>query len=84
MRYSLIFELPATKALAALPEIPHELLTLAGYDIACDPHGPSGVTSRTTGQMTSRTWAIGSMGFIEYEVDDGAAVVTITNVVSFY
>ena len=81
MKYSLIFTLRATKVLGTLPDIPHDLFTLAGYDIAGDPHGPGGVTSGTDGQMTSRTWAIGSMGFIEYEVHEETAVVIITNVV---
>ena len=82
MNYSLIFELRATTALAALPEVPHELFTLACYDVCRDPHGPCGLTTGTTGLKTSRMWAVGSMGFIEYEVDDGVKVVTITDVIS--
>jgi hypothetical protein len=81
MRYSLIYTLRATKILGELPEIPHDLFTLAAYDIADDPYGPGDVTRETAGQMTSRTWALGSMGFIEYEVDEDSAVVIITNVV---
>ena len=82
MNYSLIVELAATKALAELPEVPHQLFTLAFFDICDDPHGRYGLTTETSGLKTSRMWAIGSMGFIEYEVDDGAKVVTITNVIS--
>jgi hypothetical protein len=82
MNYSLIIEVQATKALALLPEVPHELFTLEFFDICGDPHGQCGLTTGTTGLMTSRVWAVGSMGFIEYEVDDGAKVVTITNVIS--
>ena len=82
MNYSLIIELSAAEALAALPEVPHELFTLEFFDISCDPHGRCGLTTETSGLKTSRMWAVGSMGFIEYEVDDGANVVTITNVIS--
>ncbi|MEY9864235.1 hypothetical protein ABH935_009890 [Catenulispora sp. GAS73] len=82
MNYSLIIELQATKALAALSEVPHELFTLEFFDICGDPHGPRGLTTETSGLKTSRMWAVGLMGFIEYEVDDGAKVVTITNVIS--
>ena len=82
MNYGLIVELRATKALALLPEVPHYLVTLACLEICDDPHGPCGLTTGTTGLKTSRMWAVGSMGFIEYEVDDGAKVVTITDVIS--
>lgn len=81
MRYSLIYTLRATKVLGELPDIPHDLFTLTAYDIAGDPYGPGGVISETKGQVASGTWALGSMGFIEYEVHEDSAVVIITNVV---
>ena len=82
MSYGLVVTLRATEGLAALPEVPHAMVTLACFDIWQDPYGPCGLTTETSGLKTSRVWAVGSMGFIEYEVDDGAKVVTITNVIS--
>lgn len=81
MRYSLVFTLRATKILGELPEIPHELFTLAGYDIADELYESGEVSSGTAGQVTNRAWALGSMGFIEYEVLKESNVVLITNVV---
>ena len=80
MRYGLIYTLRATKILGELPEIPHGLFTLTAYDIADDPYGPDGVMSETVDGVASGTWAVGSMGFIAYEVHEETAVVIITNV----
>jgi hypothetical protein len=71
MNYGLVFALRATEVLAALPEIPHAMVTLACFDIWADPHGLCGLTTETSGPKTSRIWAVGSMVFIEYEVDEG-------------
>jgi hypothetical protein len=82
VKYGLVIETAAIEAIAAMPEIPHDLFTLACLDIGADPHGLHGVTGETAGHVATRTWAVGSMGFLVYEVDEEAAVVTITKVIS--
>jgi hypothetical protein len=82
MRYSLIIGMAVTEAVAAMPEIPHDLFTMACLEIAGDPHGPDAFTIAKNGAMTIRAWVVGSMGFIRYEVDERSRVITLTNVMS--
>jgi hypothetical protein len=82
MKYSLIFHMAVTEAIAEMPEIPHELFTLACLDIAGDPLGRGGFTINRYGLTTIRAWVVGSMGFIRYEVDEGTGVINLTNILT--
>jgi hypothetical protein len=78
----LIFDTPATEAIARMSEIPHDLFTLECLDLGGVPHKQGSVVIGKVGAVTQLTRAVGSMGFIVYEVDDEAATVTITNIIS--
>jgi hypothetical protein len=80
--YGLIIESAVSEAIATMPEIPHALFVLACLDIGGNPHGRGGVTDKTSGSITTRTWAVGPWGLIEYEIDDENRVVTLTGVIS--
>ncbi|MEZ0113011.1 hypothetical protein ABH920_007036 [Catenulispora sp. EB89] len=82
MRYSLIIGLAVTEAIAAMPEIPHELFTLECLAIGRAPYAGDTVVYKTAGALTTCTRAVGSMGLIEYEVDEINGVVTLTSVIS--
>ena len=78
----LIFDTPATEAIGRMSEIPHELFTLECLDVGEVPRKHGSVVIGKTGMVTQLSRAVGSMGFIFYEVDDEAATVTITSVIS--
>ncbi|MEY9891574.1 hypothetical protein ABIA35_005950 [Catenulispora sp. MAP12-49] len=80
MRYSLVFEMVATEIIATLPEVPHELFTLACFDIVDAPYGQGGVPKQTSDGVIRRAWAVGDIGLIEYQIDEKARVVTIISV----
>lgn len=82
MRYSLIFEIAATEAIATMPEVPHGLFMLACFDIVRDPYGQGGLREKKVPEGVKRTWAVGAMGFIVYEVDEETSLVTIASVMS--
>lgn len=82
MKYGLIIEDSALVAIASMPETGGELFTPACFDVSADPHGLNGVTDTQAGHLTTRTWAVGALGFIVYDVDEQAAVVTITRIIS--
>ncbi|ACU71039.1 hypothetical protein Caci_2120 [Catenulispora acidiphila DSM 44928] len=84
MRCSLIIGLAVTEAIAAMPEVPHELFTLECLAIGRVPFGGGAVVYKTAGALTTCTRAVGSMGLIEYEVDENDGVVTITSVISMF
>jgi hypothetical protein len=78
----LIFDTPATEAIARMPEIPHDLFTLECLDLRGAPQKQGSVIIAKAGGVTQLSRAVGSMGFIFYEVDEEAATLTITNIIS--
>lgn len=83
MKYSIIFEMALTEAIAAMPEMAHDLFVLACLEIGNDPYGQCGdVAESAAGVVTKRAWAVSSLGLIEYEIDEEASVITLTSVIS--
>ncbi|WP_194909215.1 hypothetical protein [Catenulispora rubra] len=82
MRYSLIIEIAVTEAIATMSEIAHDLFVMACLEIHADPRGQGELTDGTAGAIKLGAWAVGALGLIEYEVDEEAAVITLTSVIS--
>lgn len=80
MSYRLVLALEATKVVAVMDEIAHELFVLACLDLPRDPHG-IGRVMRVGGAFTTRAFALGAMGMIVYVVDDAMSSVTVTDVI---
>ena len=80
MTYRLVIGIEATKTVAAMDEIAHELFVLACLDLPRDPHG-LGRVMRVDGGSTTRAAALGGMGMLVYEVDDATEVVTVTDII---
>lgn len=84
MSYGLIIEMAVTEAIATMSEMSHDLFVLACLEIGGDPRGQGDLTEGPAGTVKLGAWAVGSLGLIGYEVDEEAAVVTLTSVISLY
>jgi hypothetical protein len=82
MRYSLIIESAVAEAIATVSEIAHDLFVMACLEIHDDPWGQGDLTDGKDGKTKLGAWAVGPMGLVEYEVDEEAAVITLTSVIS--
>ena len=80
MTYRLVLAVEATKIVAAMDEVAHELFILACLDLPRDPHGLGRVMD-VEGGYTTRAYALGGMGMIVYEVDEATEVVTVFNII---
>jgi hypothetical protein len=78
--YRLVIALEATKVVAAMDEMAHDLFVLACLDLPRDPHG-LGRVMRVEGGYTTRAYALGGMGMIVYGVDDTTEMVTVTDII---
>ena len=82
MRYNLIIEIAVTEAIGTMSEVAHDLFVMACLEIHADPRGQGELADGKAGSIKSGVWAVGAMGLIEYEVDEDAAVITLTSVIS--
>ena len=80
MSYSLVVGIEATKVVAAMDDTASELFMLAVLDLPHDPHG-LGRLDHTEGAFTTRSYALGAMGFITYVVNETTATVTVTDII---
>jgi hypothetical protein len=78
--YRLVIDIEATKIVAMMDEMAHELFVLACLDLPRDPHG-MGRVMRAEGGYTTRAFALGGMGMIVYEVDDATEIVTVLDII---
>lgn len=62
MRYGLVIEAAVIEVIGAVPEIQHDLFTMACLDIGADPHGLHGITGQSVGHINTRTWRSGAWG----------------------
>ena len=80
MSYRLVLAVEATKVVAAMDELAHELFVFACLDLPRDPHG-LGRVMRVEGAFTTRALALGGLGMIVYVVDEATTIVTVTDVI---
>lgn len=80
MTYRLVLTVEASKIVAAMDEMAHDLFVLAALDLPRDPHG-LGRVMKTEGGYTTRAFALGGLGMIVYDVDDATSTVAVTDII---